>query len=95
MTEITKKEFDELYGDVEVVFTSYYKYSFVFKGTTDDGEHVVISVGGDADEIYRMDVNAGEEVKVKELYGSFAAVYPADAKEGASYEDAIHSYMEW
>ena len=89
--EITKKEFDELYGDVEVEFTNYYKYSFAFRGKTDTGLEIYLSVGGDADEIYRMEVTPGEKIKVKDLYARFASASEA----GAPYSEALHTYNEF
>jgi hypothetical protein len=89
--EITKKEFDELYGDVEVEFTTYWKYSFAFEGKTESGDEVYLSVGGCADDIYRMDVTAGEKVKVRDLYARFASVCPA----GKTHSESIHTYSEY
>ena len=59
---------DELirkYGEVEVLFESYYKYSFSFKSR--DGEYE-INVGGDSNDIYRFEVDT-KPVKLKELIG--------------------------
>jgi hypothetical protein len=89
--EITKKEFDERYGNVEVEFASYYKYSFGFRGKTDTGLDVYLSVGGCADDIYRMEVVAGEKIKVKELEARFASV----AESGAPHSESIHTYSEF
>jgi len=93
--QVTQTEFNKLYGDVEVEFVSYYKYSFTFSGVADDGTRIVVSVGGCADDIYKMDVTAGEKVKVEDLYGSYGAAYDKDVEVGASYEDAIHFYMDY
>ena len=90
MTQITKKEFDELYGDVEVEFVSYYKYSFTFAGDAPNGDRVVLSIGGSADDIYRMDVAAGVKEKVREFYASYAGAYV-----GEDGEDPIHFYMDY
>jgi len=89
MTEITKKEFDELYGDVEVEFSSYYKYTFNYRGQTDDFKTVSISFGGCADDIYKQEVEAGEKVKVKDIEGTYATVYEND-----DCENVVHSYYE-
>ena len=53
-----KQEFIKLYGDTKVVFSWYYKFTFNYKGTLDDGRTVIVSVGGNADDIYRFDVSA-------------------------------------
>lgn len=66
MSNLTEKEFLETYGEAIVEFTSYYKYSFEFKGEF-NGKSIYVSVGGSPEEIYRFDVDAGKEYAVKEL----------------------------
>jgi hypothetical protein len=73
MSKLNEKEFLEVYGEAKVVFTSYYKYSFSFRGEF-NGKSIYVSVGGNADDIYRFDVSAGKEVAVKELGMSYAEV---------------------
>ena len=73
MSKLNEKEFLELYGEAKVVFTSYYKYSFSFRGEF-NGKSIYVSVGGSADDIYRFDVDAGKEYAVKELGISYAEV---------------------
>jgi hypothetical protein len=46
----------ELYGDVPLLFLSYYKYSFSFSGKADDGAMVYMYLGGSSGDIYRLDV---------------------------------------
>ena len=60
--EIKSEEFYERYKDVNFKFLSYYKFTFTYRGFTDDGEEVKIGVGGLADDIYR------ERVCVSEVY---------------------------
>jgi hypothetical protein len=64
---MSKAEFLEKYGDVQVEFSSYYKYSFTFIGTAEDGAAVSVSVGGNADDIYRMEVVATYPETVRDL----------------------------
>jgi len=73
MSKLNEKEFLEMYGDAKVVFTSYYKYSFSFRGEF-NGKSIYVSVGGNADDIYRFDVSAGKEVAVKDLGMNYAEV---------------------
>lgn len=73
MSKLNEKEFLELYGEAKVVFTSYYKYSFSFRGEF-NGKSIYVSVGGNADDIYRFDVDAGKEYAVKQLCISHAEV---------------------
>ena len=56
--EIERGEFYEKYKDVDFKFLSYYKFTFTYRGFTDDGEEVKIGVGGTADYIYRGSVSA-------------------------------------
>ena len=55
--EIERGEFYEKYKDVSFKFLSYYKFTFTYRGFTDDGEEVKIGVGGLADDIYRESVS--------------------------------------
>ena len=73
MSKLNEKEFLEMYGEAKVVFTSYYKYSFSFRGEF-NGKSIYVSVGGNADDIYRFDVTAGKEYAVKELEMNYAEV---------------------
>ena len=65
---LTREELDIKYGNVKVRFYRYYKYSFFFKGITDNGEDIFCSVGGDANDIYRFEMIADFEVTVGCLY---------------------------
>jgi hypothetical protein len=73
MPELNEKEFLEMYGEAKVVFTSYYKYSFSFRGEF-NGKSIYVSVGGNADDIYRFDIDANKEYTLKELGMSYAEV---------------------
>lgn len=73
MSNLNEKEFLEIYGEAKVVFTSYYKYSFSFRGEF-NGKSIYVSAGGNADDIYRFDVDADKEYAVKQLGISYAEV---------------------
>ena len=85
---MTRKEFIEKYGNETVVFTSYYKYSFVFEGKLKNGTDISISVGGYTDEIYRFSVQSGKEETVQSLEPYFGIVY----REGNEVIDKFHDY---
>ena len=51
--KLTEEQFNEQYGEAKVVFAYYYKYSFSFVGEF-EGKKINISVGGNADDIYRF-----------------------------------------
>ncbi len=59
-------EFVAKYGDIEVEFVYYYKYTFHFKGEY-DGKDVECSVGGNASDVYYVDVKPNVKYTVKEL----------------------------
>lgn len=60
-------EFLGLYGEVKMKFSSYYKYTFTYKGTTSDGNTVYASIGGSADDIYKLSVSVDEEINLINL----------------------------
>ena len=78
--------FLEKYGSVEVKFVSYYKYSFTFAGEY-DGKRVLVSIGGSADDIYKLSVTADEIYEVQQLDISYATVTEAG--------EEIDSYDSW
>ena len=73
---MTREEFLEKYGEVEVKFDKYYKYSFTYTGVVDDEEGILIEVsfGGDAGDIYRETVEAGIAMKVGDLWPNWGKV---------------------
>lgn len=64
---MTHEEMLEKYGDAEVEFVSYYKYSFHFEGKLSDGSIISCFVGGDSDDVYRFNVTAGKKVQIRKL----------------------------
>ena len=65
-TITTKKEFLKMYGKAMVVFASYYKFSFGFKGEF-NGKSIFVTTGGNAEDIYGLSVCAGEQYSVEQL----------------------------
>lgn len=59
-----QSEFIRLHGDKKVKFKSYYKYIFTF---VNDEEELVVSVGGNHEDIYKMNVHVDTEYLVSEL----------------------------
>ena len=60
---MTKEEILEKYGDVELKFDSYYKYTFTYCGTACDGVKIIANSGGCSDEIYRASYSDRETLK--------------------------------
>jgi hypothetical protein len=83
---LTREEFIAKYGDVKVTFDYYYKYTFSFSGTCDNGNDILVDVGGSSDDIYRLDVGTNE-VSIKNL----GIVYGLVSKDGVDLE-SFYSY---
>jgi hypothetical protein len=76
-----------LYGSVPLYFGHYYKYSFTFSGAAEDGAIVSITIGGDHNDIYRLEVNAHDI-----MYFSDEQHYSASVvKDGIE----IYRYYNW
>lgn len=80
------EQIKEKYGNVKLKFNGYYKYSFSFTGKTEDGEEVYVSVGGNADDIYKLDVSAEKEETINSLWPNYIAV-SKDGKEIVNWND--------
>lgn len=62
---MTTQEFYHKYGDEIVLFSSYWKYEFSF-----EGDNVSLTIGGDAGEIYKFDVDK-HPITVKEILNRY------------------------
>ena len=65
---MTYKEFIQKYGEEDVTFSSYYKYSFTFKN-----KKLMVGCGGNHDDIYKLKVDT-DPVKVKTIEPTWAIV---------------------
>jgi len=72
---MTKEEFLEKYGEVVVKFDSYYKYTFTYKAILDDGSALLVSYGGNPDDIYRHEVSHDDVIQVSVLDPFAGEVY--------------------
>lgn len=59
---MTKSEFIELYKDTYFNFSNYWKFSFSYTGKTVDDKDVHVSVGGNPDDIYRVELTSEETI---------------------------------
>jgi hypothetical protein len=75
MMDITREDFIKKYGHVKVKFSSYYKYSFEFSGNLPDGRKISVSVGGNSDDIYRINVDSECEETVIGLDPYCGSIY--------------------
>lgn len=72
---MTKEEIISKYGDVQLTFASYYKYSFAYEGKAEDGSVISASVGGNSDEIYRYSVSRDSTTTLKADEWMYASVH--------------------
>lgn len=84
--ETTREEFLAKYGKLKVKFSSYYKYTFTYSTTLEDGSVLTCGVGGNKDEIYRLDVSNGREETVFDLDPYVGAVLK-DGEEICGFYD--------
>lgn len=71
---LSREEVLAKYGEVDLFFSAYYKYSFGFSGIADDGVKVYMCIGGDSGDIYRFIVSRDEPKKLKDMEWGFARV---------------------
>jgi hypothetical protein len=79
MITITKSDFIQRYGHIKVKFSSYYKYEFTFAGITDDGNMIEVHCGGNANDIYQMDVVSNHKEHIQDLNPYQGYVYVQNA----------------
>ena len=61
----TSEEIIKKFGDIELSFNSYYKYSFTYSYKNENIE-IYGSFGGCSDDIYRYDCSSDKKVKVSD-----------------------------
>ena len=83
---MTREEFIAKYGDVKVTFDCYYKYTFSFSGTCDNGYDIVVDVGGNYDDIYIFSVDSGP-VEIKNL-----GIVSGEVKNNGNIVDSFCDY---
>jgi len=86
MSDITKDEFIDKYGEIIVQFRSYYKYSFTYEGELKNGDSIMARIGGDSDDIYRIEVVNNETSTIASLDPISAGIY-RDGSEICGFYD--------
>ena len=85
MTDYEKQQkFMQDYGDVEVRFSEYDKYTFTFQGEH-GGNIITVDVGGNADDIYRVGVAANIAYTINQLQPYAGRVYSPNSVELLSF----------
>lgn len=85
-TEMTREEFYAKYGDVEVTFSSYYKFTFTYAATLPDGKKLTVGFGGNSDDIYRHEVTATGVENVSQLQPYKGAVFDGTEEVEGFYD---------
>lgn len=85
-TQMTRDEFYAKYGEVEVTFSWYYKFTFTYAATLPDGKRLTVGYGGNSDEIYRHEVAPNCAEKVSSLQPYTGAVYEGTEKVEGFYD---------
>lgn len=84
---MTREEFYAKYGEVEVVFTSYYKFTFSYDADLPDNRYVSVCYGGNGDDIYQHEVDVGVPIKIKDLEPYSGCVY-----DGPNEVESFYAY---
>jgi len=69
---MSKEDFIKQYGETYFQFSSFYKFSFNFTGETVDGKHILLMMGGNPDDIYRVEVS--HEESLNDLVKAFGEI---------------------
>jgi hypothetical protein len=83
---MTQQQFLDKYGDVEVTFSHYYKFTFTYAATLPDGSRLTVGVGGNSDDIYRFEVSNNEVATVCNLNPYQGSVYCDNREVEGFYE---------
>ena len=81
------EQIKEKYGNVKLKFNDYYKYTFSFTGKTEDSEEVYVSVGGNADDIHKLDVSSKKEETINSLCPNYITI--------SKYGKKIVDWNDW
>lgn len=84
---MTRQEFYDKYGNVEVKFSSYYKYVFTYEAVLPDGKRISVGYGGNHDDIYRHGVSVTTADKIIDLQPHEGSVY-----EGKEQVESFYDY---
>ena len=84
---MSKTEILNKYKDVQMVFSSYFKYSFSFTGVTKEGYKVYAEIGGNSEDIYRIEVGAGDVKTLLDLDPYYVNITNSDKVTIAMYYD--------
>ena len=88
MINLTEEEMFEKYGDIELNFSHYHKYTFTYVGDDCHGKTFSALIGGNSDEVYNLEVSCDDVQSIRALYPFYLDV--RDALTG----EVIEQYNE-
>lgn len=88
MATMSKDEFIEEYGKIFVKFNNYYQCSFNFIGETNDGGYIIVTVGGNQEEINKMSIDAAAYMPISDLNPYSGYVFDKNELEVDSFYDS-------
>lgn len=65
--QLTREQVLEQFGNTLLRFAHYYKYTFTFAGTGKGGYTISVGIGGQSDDIYRLEVTPTRPRSLKEI----------------------------
>ena len=68
MIQLTEEEMFEKYGDIELNFSHYHKYNFIYVGDDGAGKSFTAHIGGNSDEVYNLEVSCDDVCSINSLY---------------------------
>lgn len=71
---MSHEEFMAKYGHIKVKFKYYYKYRFSFEGLCDNEDIVIVYVGGNTEDIYKLEVSS-DEISINSLWPDSGSIY--------------------
>lgn len=83
---MTREDFYAKYGGVEVVFSSYFKYTFTYTATLADGKRLFVYFGGNSDDIYRHECQSDSALTVLSLQPYAGCVYDGTEERESFYD---------
>ena len=62
MITLTEQEVLEKYGNIELIFESYYKYQFLYSAKLEGSRKICVTFGGNGPDIYRSEFGPKEKL---------------------------------
>tara|TARA_B100002019_G_C21054246_1_gene490766 strand:+ start:236 stop:538 length:303 start_codon:yes stop_codon:yes gene_type:complete len=99
MSKLTKEQFKEKYGNIQVSFLHYNNFTFTFHGS-DEEENISISlsIGGNPEDIRHLDFNSEDNFFVKDLNFYEASIIDFNSEDNNKVDqngDPVEQYYNF